>query len=212
MENTNIKKVLVLGGTGPVGRDALKQCIKNGFECTSMTRDLKKKLPQGLEKDVKWFEGDVSDIKKLEEIVKGQDAVYSCIGTAGKLGKTTTYSNGIKNILQAITAAHDNPYNGFFFNYIFKRFVLNNVFDDMARAEEVIRKYEGNIDWTVSRPFRILDKPSSPHFKVMEDSEFRALKSGSGWKWQSMIPDINKFAIQEILENKFPKKFVAIGQ
>ena len=223
MENPNPKKLLILGGTGPVGRDALKQCVENGFECSSMTRDLKKKLPPGLEKDIKWFEGDVADVKKLEEIVKGQDAVYSCIGTAGKLGKTTTFSNGIKNILEAMekndvkklvfmTALHDSPYNAFVFKRIIKPYVLNNVFDDMDKAEDFLKKYQGNVDWTVSKPCRVLNKPSSPNFQVMEESKFRTMPSGSKWKSLSMIPDINKFALREILENKYAKKFVVLGE
>ena len=220
MQSSTKRKVLVLGGTGPSGQKILKECLKKGFECTSVTRNLKKKLPEGLEKNVTWVEGEVADKKQLKEIITGYNAVICCIGTSDKLGKTNLYSNAITNLLEVmdankidrlifVTAAHDKPFMSDYFKNVVKKTIYNNIFDDMSLAEDILKQYKGKVNWTVIKPFMFdYDSSSSYNYKALELKDFT---SGEGWKWQTNICDIGDFSAKEIIENKFPRKLVFLG-
>lgn len=217
----SIKKVFVLGGTGPSGKETLIKCLDKGYSCYSMSRsETPVKLPERIQKEVTWKKGDVLDVESLITNLKGCDAVISCIGTNGKLGKTTIYSKGIKNIIQAmeinnigklifITSAHDIPYTGCCYRNFVKKFILNRIYEDMIIAEEFLRGYKGPVQWICLRPFEFIYKPSQGKSRAVEKQE---ITSAKGWSWKTMVEDIGIFNSNEIFSTKYENKFICFGQ
>ena len=76
-----IKKILVIGGAGYVGTNLVTELLKNNYHVT--VYDLMiygNKLPEG-KSNLKTIKGDVRDQRKLEQSLKGQDAIIhlACI-------------------------------------------------------------------------------------------------------------------------------------
>lgn len=77
MSNSSIKKVVVVGATGSVGRSTVKALLDEGFQVTGITRETSKAtLPEG----VTHIKSDWSEAS-LHEAFKNQDAVISTIGS-----------------------------------------------------------------------------------------------------------------------------------
>jgi len=65
-------KVLVLGGTGTVGSQVVRDLLARGTEVAVLTRDPKKHLPQG----AKAVAGDLLDAETIRRVFKGMDGVF----------------------------------------------------------------------------------------------------------------------------------------
>ena len=65
-------KVLVLGGTGTVGSQVVRELVSRGAEVSVLTRDPKKPLPQG----VKAVAGDLLDPATVRSAFAGMDGVF----------------------------------------------------------------------------------------------------------------------------------------
>ena len=222
MEATRVKSVFVLGGTGPSGRETLLKCLEKGYTCYSMSRSgTPKNLPDDFIEKVYWKKGDVMNLEDLMINLKDIDAVISCIGTSGSLLKTNVYSKGLENIITAmefnkinrlvfLSSAHDIPYIGCCFKYFTKKFILNKIYDDMIKAENMIKNYKGPILWLCVRPFEfVYNKTSEGKLRAVESHE---ITSGKGWIWKTIIEDIGIFNANEVFSHKYLDKFVYIGQ
>lgn len=74
-----IKKILILGGTGLLGRPVLRALQDAGFETRLMTRNKGKALPiVGPSTEV--VEGEVQEVDRLRQAVKGCQGVHISIG------------------------------------------------------------------------------------------------------------------------------------
>ena len=178
-------------------------------------------LPEKLLGEVNWKKGDVMNLKELKNNLKDVDAVISCLGTSGYMGKTNLFSKGLENIITAMefnkinrlvfmTSAHDIPYIGCCFKYYTKTFVLNNLYADMIQAENMIKIYQGPIQWLCVRPFEfVYNKTTEGKCRAVESKE---IISGKGWQWKAIIEDIGIFNANEVFSNKYVNNFVYIGQ
>lgn len=77
MSDTSIKKVVVVGASGSVGRATVTVLLDEGFEVTGITRESSKAtLPEG----ARHIKSEYSEAS-LREAFEGQDAVISAIGS-----------------------------------------------------------------------------------------------------------------------------------
>jgi nucleoside-diphosphate-sugar epimerase len=77
MSDSSIKKVVVVGASGSVGRSTVKALLEEGFQVTGITRETSKAtLPEG----VTHVKSEYSEAS-LREAFRGQDAVISTIGS-----------------------------------------------------------------------------------------------------------------------------------
>jgi uncharacterized protein YbjT (DUF2867 family) len=65
-------KALVLGGTGTVGSQVVRELLARGAEVSVLTRDTKKPLPPG----AKAVAGDLLDPETIRRVFAGQDGVF----------------------------------------------------------------------------------------------------------------------------------------
>jgi putative NADH-flavin reductase len=213
------KKVFVVGATGASGKWTLQKLLEKGYQVTAMTRSLEK-LKKSDYAPVNWVEGDPYKVESLENLFKGHHAVISCIGNGPSLKKTTVYSESIKNIIEAMeingihrllytTAAQDVHHIGFFFRNVVKKVILNCIFDDMAVAEDYIKKYNGPVKYTIVRPFRFLNEPSQGKLRAVKHED---ITSSKGWDFKTRVEDIGNFMADQVFQDTWAKKFVIIGQ
>src|SRR5690349_16933605 len=95
-----INNVAIIGATGMIGKPVTRALAQNGFKLTALVRDrLKANLPEGVTK----LDGDVSNVKSLERLLTGQDALYINLSIKQNEKETDyhTEAEGLKNILAA---------------------------------------------------------------------------------------------------------------
>ncbi|KAL7544381.1 hypothetical protein ACHAWF_013867 [Thalassiosira exigua] len=74
-------KVAVFGGTGYVGSAVCERLVKRGHEVTAMSRRGVNPKPESKElSQVTWVQGDATDKKRVEEVLKDANAAVHCIG------------------------------------------------------------------------------------------------------------------------------------
>lgn len=71
--NLKMKKVAIIGATGFVGSNLVKEATNRGFEVTAIARNTDKIADEKVNK----VSVDVNNISELSEVLKGQDAVIS---------------------------------------------------------------------------------------------------------------------------------------
>ena len=149
-------KIAVFGGTGRTGREVVRLAIQAGDEVSVLARS-------GSSIDhprLRWLAGDVTDTKAVTEVVEGQDAVVSALGTT-RSTQVAVCTNGVANIVAAMTArgvrrlvvvsafgaadSHDRS--------MYTRLVwlsMRAKMEDKETMERVMRS--SGLDWTIVRP------------------------------------------------------------
>lgn len=173
-------KLTLFAATGGVGRHLLAQALDAGHEVTAVVR-----RPEGLDPRARVVIADLAapDAAVLAAAVRGSDAVLSGLGQRSPRDAGIA-TQGTRAIVQAMKAAgarrlvvvsaapvatvpspgrpqppaHD-PGDGFFMRYMLGpiiRSVFGKVYADLALMEDLVR--ESDLEWTVIRPPRLLDK------------------------------------------------------
>ena len=173
-------KVVVFGGTGPTGQLVVTQALAAGMEVRVLARTPEKvtERPPGL----KVMEGDALRAEDVLRAVEGQDAVVTTLGVPYTFKPVTIYSDGIRNILDAMerqgvprlvavtsggTHPGRDPNNPLFFEYFLKPIVGRTLYADMRRMEGLIQGTQ--LDWTILRPPRLMDKPPTGRITIAPD-------------------------------------------
>jgi putative NADH-flavin reductase len=154
-------KILVIGATGPTGRELVAQGAALGHQVTAAVRNPETAmLPAG----VRVVRGDVLDATSMAAAVAGQDAVISSLGSKLSRKPTTLFSDGTRNLIDAmngagvrrlvcitgIGAGDSRGHGGFLYDRIFQPLLLNEIYKDKDRQEGLIRA--SSLDWTIVRP------------------------------------------------------------
>jgi len=168
--------ILVFGANGGIGRKAVETALADGHHVTAMVRN-----PASLEivhPDLKIIQGDILRPETFDSTLNGQDAIISAIGENSR-NPTTLYSEGALNLVNAMmkkglkraffisaSAIEISPVQPFFIRLVTKYIVqklFGNAYADQRIMEKLIK--ESNIDYTIVRPPRLTDKPSTGHYR-----------------------------------------------
>lgn len=168
-------RILVVGGTGRVGKEVIKRGLYLGYQVKAITRN-PNKVPKFEEGEVEWQQCDATDKVCMTKATENVDAIISSLGP-DKIGKTTVYSDSIKVMLDcmkenkvkrilAVTAERDDPNASWWFKYILKKF-LTPIFSDMEKMENILKETpKGQVQWTVVRVFKIWEHPYSGNYRL----------------------------------------------
>ncbi|MCB9760126.1 MAG: SDR family oxidoreductase [Alphaproteobacteria bacterium] len=173
-------KLVVFGGTGPTGKRVVEKALAEGMQVRVLARSPEKVThrPSGLEV----MAGDALQPEDVAQAILGQDAVVTTLGVPYTFKPVTVYSVGIRNILDgmqqagvrrlvAVTSGGTHPgrdpNNPFFFEFILKPIVGRTLYADMRRMEALL--FASEVDWTLLRPPRLLDKPATGRVRVAPD-------------------------------------------
>jgi putative NADH-flavin reductase len=169
-------KLTVVGATGGVGREIVRQALAAGYEVTAVVRDPARLPVTGERLEV--FRADLSDAERLRPAVAGRDAVLSGLGARGR-GNAGVTSRLTRTVLAAMAAAEvrrlvvvsaaplgpvadgDGLVDRGLRAVLWR--VLGDVYGDLRRMEAELAA--GAADWTVVRPPRLQDRPGTGRYR-----------------------------------------------
>jgi uncharacterized protein YbjT (DUF2867 family) len=180
-------KILVLGATGPTGRQIVSQAIDRGYDVTALVRSPRKAADL---KGAKLVVGDARDEKALRQAIKGRDAVISALGTpASPIRDVTLLSTANQALVKAmnaelvsrlitvtgIGAGDSKGHGGFLFDKMIFPLLLRNVYADKDRQEAIIKN--SGLEWTIVRPSILNNKTERKAIRTLTD--LNAFNGGS---------------------------------
>ena len=169
-------KVVIFGASGGTGVHVVKQALEAGHEVTAFVRD-PSRLPVQHER-LRVLQGDVVESEKVAEAVAGQDAVLSALGPAKPAFTAMTVGaqhiiaamqrHGVRRLITLTGAgvADSNDRPGVLnrvITFLLKR-INPEVLADAQRHVDRVRA--SDLDWTVVRVGRLLDRPGTGELRV----------------------------------------------
>ena len=170
-------KVAVLGATGGIGLEIVRQAMEHGHSVTALVRSPERLKP--FENSIAVKQGDLLNSSELEQAIEGHDAVLSGFGPRVPIAKSD--ANLLRDFAVALTNAMQHSRvrrvvvvsTAFLFKdsilpptYLVGRLFFPGVVIDAAAME---RTFSGSgLDWTIVRPPQLTDKPYTGKYRVRE--------------------------------------------
>lgn len=210
-------KVAIFSVTGIVGSAIMKEALAQGHEVTVLTRDAKKVKATGDRLIV--VEDNVTDRATVRKVLEGQDAVIQSLGIGGKGdGKPTTFVSDTNELIMeemkrmkvnrliaiSVIGAGDSWK---FLPWIYRKLMpvmmkwFKAIIDDKDRMEPMIER--SGLDWTIIRCTTVKEIPARGHVKASLD--------GKGIKYSIAAPDMAKFVVSQLTDNRFGSKTPVIS-
>jgi putative NADH-flavin reductase len=165
-------KLLVLGATGRVGGELVKQGLERGFEITALVRSPQKMQIKDNRLNV--VVGNPLDERLLNQVLAGSDAVLSTLGH-GNLKESYIVTEAAKSLIKAMDARQVKRLvivsstlvspGGSFLTKI-PRYLTRYPINDSAKMEEVVRT--ANVAWTIVRLVRLTNGLESA-YRIFEN-------------------------------------------
>jgi uncharacterized protein YbjT (DUF2867 family) len=165
-------RVTVVGATGGVGTEVVRQGLAAGHGVVAVVRD-PGRLAVPDQDGLTVLVADALDPAALRPAVKGADAVVSALGTRTS-GPTTVCADGVRAMLHAgadadvtrfvavsASGAYVDSGDGLASRYLAKpilRRLLRHGFADTRRADDLLRA--SGTEWTIVRPPKLTDGPA----------------------------------------------------
>jgi putative NADH-flavin reductase len=170
-------KLVVLGATGGIGLEIVRQALDRGHTVTAFVRSPERLKP--FQDRITVIQGDVLNSVELERAIESHDAVLSGFGPRVPIAKSD--ANLLRDFAVALTTAM--PHAGvrrvvvvstaFLFKdsiipptYLFGRLFFPAIVADSERMERAIS--ESELDWTIVRPSQLTDRGHSRRYRVRE--------------------------------------------
>ncbi len=210
-----MKKVIVFGAAGGTGIEVVKQALEAGYQVTAVVRNPEKFTLIHPNLVVKL--GDVTLANTIDKVIKDKDVVISAIGNRSTQ-PTTLYSEGIKNILDAMQQNNVhrlicisaggldvNPKASFFVRlltkYVLQR-ILKEPYADLRIMEKLV--LQSGTDYTIIRPSRLLDKPVTGKYNV-------GINTNITNPFSIARADVAHFIVNHISDNETFKSITSIS-
>ena len=189
-------KLTIFAATGGIGHHILEQAVAAGHDVTAVARN-----PKSLAGQVRIVTADLTaaDPAVLASAVDGSDAVLSGLGPRNPRSEAGITSRGTRAIVAAMNATevrrivvvsaapigtvpspgrpkppkHD-PGDGFFMRHLGSRFagaMFRAHYADLALMEDIL--HDSDLDWTISRPPRLTDKPLTGVYRTAYGQNLR---------------------------------------
>jgi putative NADH-flavin reductase len=183
MASNGIYKIVVLGANGGIGMQTVQIALKAGHFVTAILR-----TPTNLQishPNLQIVQGNVLKPEDLDRHFEDKNIIVSAIGR-NSLKKTTLYSQGNKNVIESMqrvgvnraffvsaSGLEVNPSFSLLLRFATKFIlqpVLHNMYADLWRMEKMIK--ESNINWTILRPPKLLNRPETCKYRSSIDQFF----------------------------------------
>ncbi|MFC9589208.1 NAD(P)-dependent oxidoreductase [Streptomyces sp. NPDC056944] len=195
-------KLMLFGVTGGTGAQLLAQALGAGHQVTAVARDpARVPVPDpvtapaaGPGARLTVLPGDALAPEAWRHAVAGHDAVLSCLGSTDRKHPTTVYSQGTRNIVEAMRASGvarllclssagldvtpDVPLpQRLVTRYVIQR-LYRHGYADMTRMESFVRSPAADgTAWTVVRPPMLTDGPLTGTYRTAENGRLDRPKS-----------------------------------
>ena len=206
-------KLLILGATGGIGQEIVRQAIDHEHKVTAFVRSAEALKQFGDRITV--IPGDLLSSTELGRVIRGHDAILSSFGPRLPLAKSDSnllhrfgislsdamLQDGVRRAVIVSTA------------FLFKdsilpptnlvgRLFFADIVEDAAEMESIVQK--SDLQWTLVRPPRLTNRPLRNHIRVVEGHLPRfgfAISRG----------DVAAFMIKTAEDNAFIRKVVGIS-
>lgn len=171
-------KLLIMGATGMVGKEVVKQGLQRGHEITAVARNALDTVSE--DPNLTTVAADILVPDAIAPLTEGVDAVISTVGIGTSKVPTLIYSEGARNLLSGMAQhgvarivlvssevadhwAHQNLFKLWFLFPVLQRF-LGASYDDMRRMDTVL--WESDSRWTTVRAPRIRNKSGIGDYRL----------------------------------------------
>lgn len=205
-------KLLIIGATGPTGREIASQALSRGHTVTALVRGAAK---ANFDPAVKKAVGDVLDGNSLGKALTDHEAVICSLGSAasGPFKKMTLLSKGTHNLVAAMQAqgvkrlvcitgvgAGDSKGHGpWYYNWLIQPLMLRGVYEDKTRQEEIVRN--SGLDWTLVRPALLSNGMAKGAQAVHAFTQLAGIHVG-----KISRSDVAAFCLQELADGRFQRQ------
>ncbi|MFB6836577.1 NAD(P)-dependent oxidoreductase [Streptomyces sp. NPDC056361] len=187
-------KLLLFGVTGGTGAQLLAQALAAGHQVTAVARRPARLPVTNAGARLTVVPGDALSPEGWRRAVPGHDAVLSCLGSTDRKNPTTVYSEGTRNIVEAMQAAGVGRLvclssagleiapgvplpQRLVTRYVVQR-LYRHGYADMARMESFMTSGSaGGTAWTVVRPPMLTDGPLTGSYRTAENGHLDRPKS-----------------------------------
>jgi putative NADH-flavin reductase len=202
-------KLLVIGATRGIGRRLVEQALDEGHMVTALVRN-PERLPASRDR-LEVIKGDIRDRDAVGRAVRNQNAVCITIGINPTRKPVTVFSEGAKTVIEAMShsavdqlicvtgigAGDSKNHGGFFYDRIFKPFLLKTIYQDKDRQEALVRN--SNLEWVIVRPGFLTNGPLTGTYRVLIDLE--GVRAG-----KISRADVAHFILSEIKDKAYRLK------
>ena len=167
-------KLLILGATGGIGLELVRQAIEYHHQVTALVR-APERLKESADR-IKVIQGDVLNSAEIERALDGQDAVLSSFGPREPRSKADVdrFAVALTSAMLRVKIQRVVVVSvAFLFKdsivpptYLFGRLFFRDTVIDASGMEDVFRKAE--LYWTIVRPPQLTDKPRTGNYRVRE--------------------------------------------
>ena len=171
-------KLLIVGATGPTGREVLKEASLGGISVRSLART--PSALDGVTGAGEVVQGDVLDPSSLVKASQGVDAIICVLGARAGFGVTTLVSTGTANLIEAaktnsvkrlvvvtgMGAGDSRGHGGWLYDRILLPLLLRQLYADKDRQEALIT--DSGLDWTIVRPAFLTNGPRTTTFRALD--------------------------------------------
>ncbi|WP_375749398.1 NAD(P)-dependent oxidoreductase [Vibrio sp. HN007] len=166
------KTLALLGGTGRVGQQVIKEALARGYHLRVLARTPSRVPPHA---QITVIQGDARDREDLDVLLQGADAVVSTLGPTGMNESMKAAKESAKELpcynstraLLPLLATHGirrlvltggvslklpGDRNGFFMNFLLAQVaprLLGDIYVDREKEYELL--CQSDIDWTIAR-------------------------------------------------------------
>ena len=207
--------ITIIGASGGIGLETVKRGLNRKHTITTLSRT-EIKLEEN--KSLKMIMGDATHKADLLHSIQNTEAIIVTLGTAKNMKATTLFSDFAKLMVEI---HRENKINvPFIFvtgfgageskNYvpwlvkIFLKYMLKDVYADKTKMEDIIT--ESDLNWTVVRPGRLLDKELTEKYRV-ENKLFKGINIGGINR-----ADVADFLIKQAENQTEFKKYIGISE
>ena len=172
-------KILIIGATRGIGKALLETALEEKCNVTVLARTPEKitiSHPQ-----LRVAKGDVLEIQSIEAVAKGQEAICSCVGVPITFKPVDLFSRAARNILATVKqnpgqkyiavtgigAGDSKGHGGFLYDKIFKPLLLQTIYADKDREEEIIKT--GGVEWMIVRPAGLTNGKRTGNYRIIND-------------------------------------------
>lgn len=173
-------KITIFGATGGVGGEVVGQALKRGYEVTAVVRDANRLAANDPALRIVTVSA-LDDPGMLIPAIRGSDAVLSAIGPSGR-NDGPVASCCTRVILAAMDACSTRRFVGVSATPVgptpdgeglvnrlvllpVVKALLRNVYADLGEMEALL--HSSDVDWTVVRPPRLVDKPFTGKYRTV---------------------------------------------
>jgi len=192
----------------------MEKAIAEGHEVVAYVRNPKKIAPR---ENVSVVVGELADAMRIEEAIRGSDAVISVIGPLGRQNKlifAPAYENiiaamkkhGVKRLVAlgtpSIPSSMDRPSLVFGALIVVVGMILHRGYEDIQRVGELIR--ESGLEWTLVRVPLLTNRPARGKLTI---GHF-----GNGVWWPRLSrADFADFLLKQLTDRTYINKAPAIS-